>query len=80
MPRSTAATAAAAATAAKRKSGYQKPAEGRPDSRIMRVPIETYELILKWSEAERRNLNQQLAVIVEEWDETRRAARNGKGR
>lgn len=68
--------AGAAGTAGyKRKSGHQKPAEGRADSRIMRVPIETYELIQSWADIERRNLNQQMAVIVEEWDEMTRAAR-----
>lgn len=61
----------------KRKSGHQKAAQGRTDSRLMRVPVETYALIQSWADVERRNLNQQMAVIVEEWDAMKREALAG---
>lgn len=41
----------------------------RPPSRLMRVPLETYDLIAKWADTHRRHMNQQLAVIVQEWDD-----------
>lgn len=51
----------------------------KPPSRLMRVPTDTYELIQKWAEKERRHMNQQLAVMVEEWDQAERAkAREAK--
>lgn len=45
----------------------------RPPSRLMRVPLETYDLIAKWANDHRRHMNQQLAVIVEEWDDAEKA-------
>lgn len=45
----------------------------RPPSRLMRVPMDTYELIQAWSEKHRRHMNQQLAVMVEDWDKIERA-------
>lgn len=44
----------------------------RPPSRLMRVPLETYDLIARWADVHRRHMNQQLAVMVEEWDEAER--------
>jgi hypothetical protein len=55
----------------------EKAASANPPSRLMRVPHDTYELIQKWAQSERRHLNQQLAVIVEEWD--RAQGRQKKG-
>lgn len=42
-------------------------------SRLMRIHPETYDLVAEWAEKERRHMNQQLAVIVEEWDRAERA-------
>lgn len=56
--------------AAARKTRSQT--EDEPTSRLMRVPAETYDLIQKWAEKERRYMNQQLTVIVEEWDQAQR--------
>lgn len=46
--------------------------DDEPTTRLMRVPAETYDLIQKWADKERRYMNQQLAVIVEEWDAAQR--------
>lgn len=44
----------------------------RPASKLMRVPLETYALIAEWADKDRRHMNQELAVIVEEWVAARR--------
>lgn len=46
--------------------------DGEPSTRLMRVPAETYDIIQRWAEKERRYMNQQLAVIVEEWDQAQK--------
>ena len=45
----------------------------RSDSRLMRVPAETYEVIQRWSKLHRRHMKQEIAVIVEEWDQLQQA-------
>ena len=40
--------------------------DDRPPSRLMRVPLETYEAIQKSAKNDRRHMNQQLAVLVQE--------------
>lgn len=53
-------------------------AADEPTTRLMRVPAETYDIIARWAEKEKRYMNQQLAMIVEEWDAQKRGRARGK--
>lgn len=50
--------------------------EDRPKSRLMRVPIETYDKLAASAKLDRRHMNQQMAILVDEALE----AREGKAR
>jgi hypothetical protein len=54
--------------------------DARPPSRLMRVPLETYELVQASAAADRRHMNQQLAVLVQEALAARKAKENRQQR